>query len=111
VEAAANGTKAAGKAVSTAVGKLKTPLLVGGAAVAGVVGGVAVRSKTKSKRGPLSGLHMPGNGKGIDLDRMRKSIDFDKVASTARRVGSYGRQVGEVATAVERASTAAKKEK
>ena len=105
--------------MSTAASKAKTPLMVGGAAiagVAGVVGGAAIRNKIQSNRaGPvrkrLNGFHMPNMpkpGKAIDVDKMRKSVDFDKVASTAQRVGTYGRQVGEVAGAVERASKAAK---
>jgi hypothetical protein len=118
-DAAVAGTKAAGKAVSTAASKVKTPLMVGGAAIAGVVGGAAIRSKIQSNRaGPvrkrLNGFHMPNMpkpGKAIDVAKLRKSVDFDRVADTAERVGSYGRQVGEVAGAVERASKAAKKGK
>jgi hypothetical protein len=118
-DAAVAGTKAAGKAVSTAASKVKTPLMVGGAAIAGVVGGAAIRSKIQSNRaGPvrkrLNGFHMPNMpkpGKAIDVAKLRKSVDFDRVADTAQRVGSYGRQVGEVAGAVERASKAAKKGK
>ena len=105
--------------MSTAASKAKTPLMVGGAAiagVAGVVGGAAIRNKIQGNRaGPvrkrLNGFHMPNMpkpGKAIDVDKMRKSVDLDKVASTAQRVGTYGRQVGEVAGAVERASKAAK---
>jgi len=117
--------------VSTAASKAKTPLMVGGAAiagVAGVVGGAAIRNKIQGNRaGPvrkrLNGFHMPNMPKpgkaidvdkmrkSVDFDKMRKSVDFDKVASTAQRVGSYGRQVGEVAGAVERASKAAKQGK
>jgi hypothetical protein len=118
-DAAVAGTKAAGKAVSTAASKVKTPLMVGGAAIAGVVGGAAIRSKIQSNRaGPvrkrLNGFHMPNMpkpGKAIDVAKLRKSVDLDRVADTAQRVGSYGRQVGEVAGAVERASKAAKKGK
>jgi hypothetical protein len=118
-DAAVAGTKAAGKAVSTAASKVKTPLMVGGAAIAGVVGGAAIRSKIQSNRaGPvrkrLNGFHMPNMpkpGKAIDVVKLRKSVDLDRVADTAQRVGSYGRQVGEVAGAVERASKAAKKGK
>jgi hypothetical protein len=42
-QAALNGTKAAGRAVAAAGRQAKTPLIVGGAAVAGIVGGLAVR--------------------------------------------------------------------
>ena len=114
-EAAAAGTKAAGKAVATAVSKAKTPLMVGGAAVVGVVGGAALRDRLAHNRsngfvGRLKGVSMPSAPK-VDLQGAFKSIDFDKVSKTAQRVGNYGRQVDEVATAVKNASESAKKAK
>jgi hypothetical protein len=114
-EAAAAGTKAAGKAVSTAVSKAKTPLLVGGAAIAGVVGGAALKDRMPGNRSNglakrFKGMSMPNPTKNVDLGKLT-NIDFDKVASTAQKVGNYGRQVDEVASAVKRASESAKKGK
>ncbi|MFL5871598.1 MAG: hypothetical protein ACJ75R_10980 [Solirubrobacterales bacterium] len=115
-EAAVEGTKAAGRAVGAAVSKAKTPLIVGGAAVAGVVGGAALRDRLAKNRsnglvGKLKGISMPSGPAKPDLQGMIKKIDFDKVSSAAERVGTYGRQVDEVAGAVKRASESAKKAK
>jgi hypothetical protein len=49
-EAAVAGTKAAGRAVSGATSRAKTPLIAGGAAVAGLVGGLAVLNRTDGGR-------------------------------------------------------------
>jgi len=93
---------------------MKTPLMLGGATIAGLAGAAAVRGKMEGKRtGALrkrvNGIRLPKPGKAFDLGKVRKGIDFDNVASAAHRVASYGRQVGDVADAVERASKAAKK--
>jgi hypothetical protein len=114
-EAAVSGTKAAGQAISAAASKAKTPLMMGGAVIAGLAGGAALRdrlgnSRSAGVRQRLNGLRMPRPDKRLDLGKV-KDIDFDKVASAAQRVGSYGRQVDEVASAVKRASEAAKKGK
>jgi hypothetical protein len=106
---------AAGKAVAAAAGKLKTPILVGGAALAGVVGGTAIRNRITSTRSRglgarLKNVSLPKPRKGVDLDALTK-LDFDKIAAAAERVGTYGRQIDEVAGAVRRASESAKKGK
>ena len=45
-EAAAAGARAAGKAVSGATAKAKMPLIAGGAALAGLAGGLAVMRRS-----------------------------------------------------------------
>ena len=117
-EAASAGTKAAGKAIAAGAAKLKRPALVTGAAAAGVIGGVALKqrvdgSRSKGMRARLSratpNLSLPKPGK----PRLPKGakLDLDGVSKTAQKVGSYGRQVDEVARAVQRASESAKKGK
>jgi hypothetical protein len=114
-DAAVEGTKAAGKAVTATVARVKTPLLVGGAAVAGAVGGAALKDRLTGSRSNglakrFKGVSMPNPTKNVNLEKLT-NIDFDKVASTAQKVGNYGRQVDEVASAVKRASESAKKAK
>jgi hypothetical protein len=105
-EAATAGTVAAGKAVAAAAGKLKAPILLGGMAVAGVVGGAAIRNRIASTRSRGFGRRLSS----LDLDSLTK-LDFDKIAAAADRVGAYGRQIDEVAGAVRRASETAKQGK
>jgi|SRR5215208_5100721 len=80
--AALAGTRAAGRAVVLAASKAKAPLIAGGAAAAGLAGGLALTSERKRKRrGP--------------------SFDLDSATAAAKRVGSYGQQIAEVAEALE----------
>ena len=44
MQAAAAGTKAAGRAVTLAAGRARKPLIVGAAGAAGVLGGLAIRN-------------------------------------------------------------------
>jgi hypothetical protein len=99
-DAAAAGTKAAGKAVAAAASKAKTPLIVGGAAIAGVAGGLVAKNRvSSSKRGRRPRFSLPTRDGKLDLDA---------VASAARRVGAMGEQVGEIANALERAGLSKK---
>jgi hypothetical protein len=114
-QAASAGTKAAGKAVGAAVAKAKKPLAVGGAAAIGVAGGLVLRDRVSQSRSQMltkriKRVSLPKPPKNVDLDALKK-IDFDKVSKAAERVGNYGRQVDEVASAVQRASEKAKKGK
>lgn len=86
-QAAATGTKAAGRAVAAAASEAKAPLIIGGAAVTGVVGGLmATRHRRRPKRSPLGGLL-----------RRDGSLDLESVASAARRLGSLSESVAEMA--------------
>ena len=75
---------AAGKA-GHAVGKVKVPLMAGGAALAGVAGGIALGNRQAHRHRGL------------------KSIDSDGVAKAARKVGHVGMQIGEIAVDARRA--------
>jgi hypothetical protein len=69
------------------------PLLAGGAAAAGLAGGLAA---IKLRR---SGSRRNGN------------LDFDRVIEAAQRLGSFGEEVGRVATAIQQVSAGAKSSK
>jgi hypothetical protein len=91
--------KAGGK-VAELASKAKTPLLAGGAALAGVAGGVALKSRNDSRR-PLKALRsvqLPKSLKNVDLSK----IDVDAVMDAARQVRSIGEQVGDVVEAAEK---------
>jgi hypothetical protein len=75
---------AAGKA-GHAVGKAKVPLMAGGAALAGVAGGIALGNRQAHRHRGLKGL------------------DSDDLAKAAKKVGHFGAQVGEVAIELRRA--------
>jgi hypothetical protein len=94
--ATSNATSKVGEIAS----KAKGPLLAGGAALAGLAGGLALNRRNNS-RSPLRRLHapsLPSSVKRIDLSK----IDFDKLTEAAYRVRSFGEQVGEVADAAEK---------
>jgi hypothetical protein len=61
----------------------KVPLITGGAAVAGLAGGLAVFSRRKSGR---------RNG----------SLQFDKLIAGAQRLGAFGEELSQLATALQR---------
>jgi hypothetical protein len=91
--------KAGGK-IAELASKAKTPLLAGGAALAGVAGGVALKSRNDSRR-PLKALRsvqLPKSLKNVDLSK----IDVDAVMDAARQVRSIGEQVGDVVEAAEK---------
>ncbi|MGZ5312065.1 MAG: hypothetical protein ACXWZW_10570 [Solirubrobacterales bacterium] len=80
--------------------KAKTPLLAGGAAIAGLAaGGIAMKNRSSS-RNPLKKIGSPSIP---SIPKSVKKLDLDTVASTAKRVGKIGQQVGEVAEAAEKA--------
>jgi hypothetical protein len=74
--------------------------VAGGAVLAGIAGGVALKSRNQSRR-PLKGLRslsLPESLKNVNLSK----VDLDKVTSAARRVQSIGEQVGDVADAADK---------
>ena len=96
--AQSNGTlaKAGGRAAELA-SKAKGPLLAGGAALAGIAGGVALKSRDQNQnRRPLKRL------RSVQLPQSVKNIDLDTVTDAARKVRSLGEQVGDVADAAEK---------
>ncbi|HSD24891.1 MAG TPA: hypothetical protein VLB79_11265 [Solirubrobacterales bacterium] len=74
--------------------------MAGGAALAGIAGGVALKSRNDSRR-PLKALRsvqLPKSLKNMDLGK----VDLDAVTSVARQVRSIGEQVGDVADTVDK---------
>jgi len=88
VEAVEGTAKEAGHAVAQAASKAKVPLMAGGAALAGVAGGIALGNRQAHRHRGLKG------------------IDSDDLAKAARKVGNIGVQVGEVAYQARRAREA-----
>lgn len=80
--------------------KAKAPLLAGGAALAGVAGGVALKSRNQNRRPikRLTSVSLPKSLKNVDLNK----VDFDAVMSTAKQIRSIGEQVGDVVDAAEK---------
>jgi hypothetical protein len=85
-----SGAKAAGTALSLTVSRARVPLVAGGAAAAGLAGGLAVlrRRRVASRR----------NG-GLDLDGL---------LGAARRLGSFGEEIGQAAAAIQHATERSK---
>lgn len=76
----------AGKEAGQAVSKAKIPLLAGGAALAGTVGGVVIGS-----------THSGGKVLGISLPKPKRvKIRSKDLAKAAKGVGRFGENVGEL---------------
>lgn len=76
----------AGKGAGQAAGKAKIPLLAGGAALAGTVGGVIIGS-----------THSGGKVLGIRLPKPQRVRARSKdLAKAAKEVGRFGENVGEL---------------
>jgi len=83
----------AGKEAGHAVSKARIPLLAGGAAVAGTVGGLVLGASRSGDK--VLGIKLP-RSKRVKL----RSRDFSKAA---REVGRFGENVGELTTELRRA--------
>jgi hypothetical protein len=85
-------TKDAGKTVGKVASKAKTPLLAGGAALAGAAGGMALGAMRSrhSHSHKLLGVKMP--------QPKRVKVRSRDVARAAKEVGTFGQHVGELAT-------------
>ena len=101
-ETVASGATTTGNALGTAAQKAKGPAVAGGAALAGLAGGLAIA--TRSGRRRVLGVPVPGSRRPlIKVTTPRRSgmkemgKDLMKVAG---EVGSAGRQVGELASEV-----------
>jgi hypothetical protein len=91
------GAKSAGGGIAAAASKAKTPLIAGGAALAGVAGGLAAKRLSEGSKGPFAKAvsKSPLSGTG--------SLDLETLTSAGKKVGSFGQQVGDIAAAVENA--------
>lgn len=83
----------AGKEAGHAVSKARIPLLAGGAAVAGTVGGLVLGASRSGDK--VLGIKLP-KSKRVKL----RSRDFSKAA---KEVGRFGENVGELTTELRRA--------
>jgi hypothetical protein len=96
------GAHAAGKAISIAASRAKTPLIAGGAAIAGLAGGLAViRRRRATEPGLIERLRDAAGGDG--------ALDLEAIADAARRLGSVSGQVGDVVAAMQKAGEASKR--
>ena len=91
----ARARRARRRRVAQIASKAKTPLVAAGAVLAGIAGGLAMRSQNHKSRNPLKKMSAPS----IDLSK----IDLDSLTSAAQRVGKIGQQVGDVAEAADKA--------
>ena len=81
-----DAVSSAGKETGQAVGKAKIPLLAGGAALAGTVGGVVIGS-----------THSGGKVLGVSLPKPKRvKIRSKDLAKAAKEVGHLGENVGEL---------------
>ena len=90
-KAVASTAQDAGHAVGGAASKAKVPLLAGGAALAGIAGGVAIGARGMRRRKVL-GVPVP-----------RRSIlkaSTKNLASAAKEAGKFGQQMGELTSEV-----------
>lgn len=88
-----NAVGGAGKEAGHAVSKARIPLLAGGAAVAGTVGGLVLGASRSGDK--VLGVKLP-RSKRVKL----RSRDFSKAA---KEVGRFGENVGELTTELRRA--------
>lgn len=79
IEAVEETAKDAGSAVGRVASRAKVPLVAGGAALAGVAGGLAFGARQAHRHGGIAGLRS------------------DDVAKAARKVGDVGMQMGQLA--------------
>jgi hypothetical protein len=97
-----------GGAVSTAARKVKGPAVAGGAALAGLAGGLAIASRANGPR-KLLGVPVPGTRRPLvkvtTPRRVRAKGASRDIRKAATEVGSAGRQVGDLVTEVRRVRT------
>ena len=96
---AADKAKGAGKTLGAAMSKAKTPLIVGGTALAGIAAGAVARDRLGKRRSknPLARLR-PSSLPKPNLDK----LDLKTVKSAADRVTAYGQQASDMASALEK---------
>lgn len=93
----------AGGTVAQVASKAKTPLLAGGAALAGIAGALVMRDRNKT-RNPLKKMSAPSMPKGMSKSLSKvdlSKVDIESLTSAGRRVGKIGQQVGAVAEATD----------
>jgi hypothetical protein len=98
-DAASNGVQTAGHAVGTAASKAKGPAIAGGAAIAGLVGGMTIAARGGRRR--VLGVPVPGTRRSlIKVKRPMRVNTTRDLVKAAGRMGNAGRQMAELATEV-----------
>jgi len=90
--------KDAGQAVGGAVSKAKVPLMAGGAALAGAAGGLVLGARQARRNGPAA--------RALSR-RPQVKVRSRDLAKAAKEVGSFGAQMGRLATELQQTREAA----
>jgi hypothetical protein len=95
-ETVASGAQSAGSAIGTAASKAKGPALTGGAALAGIVGGITIASRGGRRR--VLGVPVPGTRRPlIQVKRPTRVNTTRDLMKAAGHMGNAGRQAAELA--------------
>jgi hypothetical protein len=98
----ASGAQHTGKAIGGAASKAKGPALTGGAALAGLVGGMAIAARGGRRK--VLGIPVPGTRRPlVQIRTPRRNSVAKEVVQAARTMGKAGGQAAELATEVRRA--------
>jgi hypothetical protein len=93
---------ASGARLSDLAAKAKLPLIAGGAALAGAVGGMAARRRAANRStGPVAKLRQISSSLPVDKVDLRK-LDLETVKAAGERMTSLGQQAVDITTAVEK---------
>jgi hypothetical protein len=90
--ASSNGTSA--KSSGNGHGRATIPLIAGGAALAGTVGGVLLGASRSGHK--VMGMHLPGT------KRVKFKLKSSDLTSAAKEVGRFGENVGDLAAELKR---------
>jgi hypothetical protein len=98
-QSVASGAQSTGHAIGSAAGKAKGPALTGGAALAGLVGGMVIA--TRGGRRKVLGVPVPGTRRPlVKIKTPRRNHMAKDVVKAAGQMGNAGRQMAELATEV-----------
>jgi hypothetical protein len=99
VQSVASGAQHTGQAIGGAASKAKGPALTGGAALAGLVGGMAIAARGGRRR--VLGVPVPGTRRPlVQIKAPRRRGVTKEVVKAAGQMGNAGRQMAELATEV-----------
>jgi hypothetical protein len=98
-DAITHGAQSTGGAIGEVAGKAKGPAMAGGAALAGLLGGVALATRGGRKR--VLGVPVPGTRRSlINVKTPRRNHVVKDVAKAAGQMGKAGGQMAELASEV-----------
>jgi len=97
-ETVTSGAQSAGHAIGSAASKAKGPALAGGAAIAGLVGGMTIASRGRRR---VFGVPVPGTRRPlIQVKRPARVNTTRDLMKAAGHMGNAGRQMAELASEV-----------